>query len=56
MTEDLVFMLESMGFRTGIDLEKLFESRRVLHAGLPAEPLNGQVSKAGLPPTFRRAA
>ncbi len=56
VTEDLVFMLESMGFRTGIDLEKLFESRRVLHAGLPAEPLNGQVSKAGLPPTFRRAA
>lgn len=56
VTEDLVFMLESMGFRTGIDLEKLFESRKVLHSGLPAEPLQGQVSKAGLPPTFRRAA
>jgi hydroxymethylglutaryl-CoA lyase len=56
VTEDLVFMLESMGFRTGIDLEKLFESRKVLHAALPAEPLQGQVSKAGLPPTFRQAA
>jgi len=56
VTEDLVFMLESMGFRTGIDLEKLFEARRLLHEGLPAEPLHGQLPKAGIPPTFRKAA
>lgn len=56
VTEDLVFMLESMGFSTGISIEKLLESRAILHAGLPAEPLNGQISKSGLPPTFRRAA
>jgi len=56
VTEDLVFMLESMGFRTGIDLEKLFEARRVLHEGLPAETLHGQLPKAGIPPTFRKAA
>jgi len=56
VTEDLVFMLESMGFQTGIDLEKLFEARRVLHEGLPAEPMQGQLAKAGLPPTFRKAA
>ena len=56
MTEDLVFMLESMGFRTGIDLPKLLEARAVLHAGLPAEPMQGQMPKAGIPPTFRRAA
>jgi hydroxymethylglutaryl-CoA lyase len=56
VTEDLVFMLESMGFSTGIDLEKLFEARRLLHEGLPAEPLHGQLPKAGIPPTFRRAA
>lgn len=56
VTEDLVFMLESMGFRTGIDLEKLFVSRDVLHAGLPAEPLSGQLAKARIPPTFRKAA
>ena len=56
VTEDLVFMLESMGFRTGIDLEKLFEARRMLHEGLPAEPLHGQLPKAGIPPTFRKAA
>jgi hydroxymethylglutaryl-CoA lyase len=56
VTEDLVFMLESMGFRTGIDLNKLFEARRLLHEGLPAEALHGQLPKAGIPPTFRKAA
>jgi hydroxymethylglutaryl-CoA lyase len=56
VTEDLVFMLESMGFSTGIDIPALLEARKVLHAGLPAEPLHGQMPKAGLPPTFRKAA
>ena len=56
VTEDLVFMLESMGFSTGIDLPKLMEARALLHAGLPAEPLAGQMAKAGIPKTFRRAA
>jgi len=56
VTEDLVFMLESMGLKTGIDLGKLLESRKVLHAGLPAEPMHGQMPKAGIPRTFRKAA
>ena len=56
VTEDLVFMLESMGFRTGIDLPKLLEARALLHAGLPAEPLSGQLPRAGIPKTFRKAA
>ena len=56
VTEDLVFMLESMGFRTGVDLEKLFVSRDILHAGLPGEALSGQLAKAKIPPTFRKAA
>jgi len=56
VTEDLVFMLESMGFTTGIELEKLLDAREVLHAGLPAEPLHGQLAKARIPPTFRKAA
>jgi hydroxymethylglutaryl-CoA lyase len=56
VTEDLVFMLESMGFTTGIDIPLLLEARKVLHAGLPAEPMHGQLPKAGLPPTFRKAA
>jgi hydroxymethylglutaryl-CoA lyase len=56
VTEDLVFMLESMGFRTGIDIPKLLEARKILHAGLPDEPMHGQMPKAGIPPTFRKAA
>ena len=56
VTEDLVFMLESMGFSTGIDLPKLLDARKLLHAGLPAEPLHGQLPKAGIPRTFRAAA
>ncbi len=56
VTEDLVFMLESMGFDTGIDLPKLIEARRLLHEGLPQEPMHGQVPKAGIPRTFRAAA
>ncbi|HQT88374.1 MAG TPA: hydroxymethylglutaryl-CoA lyase [Acidiphilium sp.] len=56
VTEDLVFMIEAMGFRTGIDLQALIEARKILHAGLPAEPLHGHVAKAGIPRIFRAAA
>ena len=49
-------MLESMGFDTGIDLAKLIEARALLHEGLPAEAMHGQVPKAGIPRTFRAAA
>jgi hydroxymethylglutaryl-CoA lyase len=56
VTEDLVFMLESMGFATGVDLAKLIAARRLLREGLPDEPLHGQVPKAGIPRTFRTAA
>ncbi len=56
VTEDLVFMLESMGFATGIDLDRLITARTQLHAGLPHEPLHGQLAKAGIPRTFQRAA
>jgi hydroxymethylglutaryl-CoA lyase len=56
VTEDLVFMLESMGFSTGIDIPRLLDARKVLQVSLPAEPLHGQMPKAGLPPTFCKAA
>ena len=56
VTEDLVFMLESMGFSTGIDLPRLIAARDLLHAGLPEEPMHGQVPRAGIPKTFRAAA
>jgi hydroxymethylglutaryl-CoA lyase len=55
VTEDLVFMLESMGFDTGIDLTKLIAARELLHEGVPGEAMFGQVAKAGIPKTYRVA-
>jgi hydroxymethylglutaryl-CoA lyase len=51
-TEDLVFMLESMGYETGIDLTRLIASRAVLADALPGEPLYGYLARAGLPRQF----
>src|SRR5712671_2672977 len=56
ITEDLVFMFESMGIKTGIDLEKLFLARKTLIHGLPDEPIYGHTPEAGLPKGFRAAA
>jgi hydroxymethylglutaryl-CoA lyase len=53
VTEDLVFMFEAMGVRTGIDLPRLFSARDALRAGLPGEPLYGMVNEAGLPKGWR---
>lgn len=52
VTEDLVFMLEAMGLRTGIDLPKLLKVRAVLSEALPGEPLYGFTPDAGLPLGF----
>lgn len=56
VTEDLVFMLDAMGLRTGIDLDRLLEARAILADALPGEPLYGFVADAGLPLGHRRAA
>ncbi|MBL8688309.1 MAG: hydroxymethylglutaryl-CoA lyase [Rhodospirillaceae bacterium] len=56
VTEDLVYMFESMGVRTGIDLEKLMEGRRILAEAFPNEPLYGYVPAIGLPKNYRPAA
>jgi hydroxymethylglutaryl-CoA lyase len=56
ITEDLVFMFESMGVKTGIDLEKLFLARKTLIQGLPDEPIYGHTPEAGLPKGFRATA
>ena len=56
ITEDLVFMFESMGVRTGIDLEKLFAARGILVQAIPDEPVYGHTPLAGLPKGFRAAA
>ncbi len=55
-TEDLVYMLESMGIATGIDLERLFEVRRFVARELEGEKLHGVIFKAGLPKTMTAAA
>lgn len=55
VTEDLVFMLEASGLRTGIDLDRLMEARAILAAALPGEPLYGHVPEAGLPKGFTYA-
>jgi len=51
-TEDLAFMLESMGYETGIDLERLFTVRDIVGAGLPGQELYGMAPLAGLPKGF----
>jgi len=45
-TEDLVHMLEAMGYRTGVDLGRLLDSARLL-PGLVGHEVPGQVAKAG---------
>lgn len=56
VTEDLVFLLESLGLRTGVDLDALLRAREVLHAILPDEPLHGAFARAGRPRGWKRAA
>lgn len=47
VTEDLVLMLNSMGLKTGIDLDKLLQVRPILEEALPGEPLYGFTPDAG---------
>jgi hydroxymethylglutaryl-CoA lyase len=54
--DDLVFMLEAMGLKTGVDIDRLLETRDILRANLAAEPMYGQLAKAGLPKGFEIAA
>jgi hydroxymethylglutaryl-CoA lyase len=52
VTEDLVFMLEAMGLKTGIDLDRLIAVRKSLADWLPGEAIFGFTSDAGLPLGF----
>ncbi len=47
--EDLVFLCESKGFATGIDIEKLIAVRSILRSEMPGEALYGGLARAGLP-------
>jgi hydroxymethylglutaryl-CoA lyase len=49
VTEDLVFMLESMGLNTGIDIHKLLSVRQILSETIAGESLFGFTAEAGLP-------
>jgi hydroxymethylglutaryl-CoA lyase len=52
VTEDLVFMLEAMGLKTGIDIDALLDVRKVVAEALAGEPLYGFLPDAGLPLGF----
>jgi hydroxymethylglutaryl-CoA lyase len=56
ITEDLVFMFEAMGVRTGIDLDKLMAARKLMVDAIPQEPTYGHFALAGAPKGFRAAA
>jgi hydroxymethylglutaryl-CoA lyase len=56
VTEDLVFMLESMGLKTGIDVEQLLDVRQILLDAIPDEELYGFTPDAGLPKGFSHVA
>ncbi|HSV84377.1 MAG TPA: hydroxymethylglutaryl-CoA lyase [Ramlibacter sp.] len=54
-TEDLAFMLEAMGLRTGIDLAKVLALRAKVTGWLAGEPTHGALWRAGMPKHFARA-
>jgi hydroxymethylglutaryl-CoA lyase len=56
VTEDLVFMFEAMGIRTGVDVARLVAARAPLEQGLPGEPLYGMTPLAGVPKGYRPAS
>jgi hydroxymethylglutaryl-CoA lyase len=45
-------MLDSMGLRTGIDLERLVAVRKILERNLAGAELHGAVARAGLPKNY----
>jgi hydroxymethylglutaryl-CoA lyase len=51
-TEDLAFMLTSMGIATGVDLQRLLVLRAKVAEWLASESLHGTLWRAGLPKTF----
>jgi hydroxymethylglutaryl-CoA lyase len=53
--EDLVFMLEAMGFDTGVDIDRLIKVREFVHSVLPNIAQYGAIAKAGLPKNFHVA-
>ncbi|MGO4394862.1 hydroxymethylglutaryl-CoA lyase [Variovorax sp. M-6] len=55
-SEDLAYMLGSMGIATGIDIDRLLALRARVAEWLAGETLHGALWQAGLPKTFGAAA
>jgi hydroxymethylglutaryl-CoA lyase len=55
-TEDLAYMLASMGIATGLDFDALIALRGKLAGWLEGEALHGSLWRAGLPRTMRHEA
>ncbi len=49
-------MLEAMGLRTGIDLDRLLETREFMQRHLRGEATFGAIATAGVPKGFTRAS
>ena len=52
--EDTAFMMEAMGFDTGIDLDRLIEVRRMVEGFMPGISFHGDLPKAGIPKNYAR--
>ena len=52
-TEDTAFMVESMGYATGIDIPALLDLRRDVETWLGDERYSGAIARAGLPKTYQ---
>lgn len=50
--EDLIFLAETKGISTGIDLEQVIATREILSREMPGEALHGQLAQAGPPPNL----
>ena len=53
-TEDLTYMLHSMGIATGLDFDRLLALRAKVVEWLAGEPTHGTIWKAGLPKTMKK--
>jgi len=53
--EDLVFLLEGMGLKTGVDLAKLLAVREIPARSLGAASLSGALARAGFPTGWKPA-
>lgn len=53
-TEDLAYLLVSMGVQTGLDIDRLLALRQRVAGWLAGETLHGTLWRAGLPKTLRR--